>query len=142
MTKTKASGSTVEDSGVSLSQVKDLFKQTNIVLQAVVTTIRKNSFKCFVQILVESTNKKMADLTRAVQDLKNSLQFSQGQLDEFKQENGKMTAICKSLREDISSVCETMITMMEKSYSLEGQSRRNNMVEDGISESTQDLDGV
>ena len=72
------------------------------------------------------------DLSREVQDLKNSLQFSQGQLDELKQENGKMTAICKSLREDISSLCESMITMTDKS---EGQSRRNNMVVDRIAES-------
>ena len=45
----------------------------------------------------------MDDLTREVQDLKNSLQFSHDQLDELKQENGKMTVICKSLsdvRED------------------------------------------
>ena len=56
----------------------------------------------------------MDDLTREVQDLKNSLQFSQGQLDELKQENGKMTTISKSLREDISFVCDFMITMSYK----------------------------
>ncbi|XP_064849647.1 myosin phosphatase Rho-interacting protein-like [Oncorhynchus masou masou] len=49
----------------------------------------------------------MDDLTREFQDLKISLQFSQGQLNEFKQENGTMTAICKSLREDISAVWTT-----------------------------------
>jgi uncharacterized coiled-coil DUF342 family protein len=61
----------------------------------------------------------MGDLTREVEDQKNSLQFSHGQLDEFKQDNGKMTAICKSLREDISYVCESMITMTEKSDYLQ-----------------------
>ena len=71
---------------------------------------QENSFKCFVQILVDSTNKIMDDLTREVQDLKNILQFSHGQLNEL------MTAICKSLREDISS-------------------RQNNMVVDRIAES-------
>jgi hypothetical protein len=55
----------------------------------------------------------MDDQTREVQDQVNSLKFSQGQLDEFKQENGKMTAIPKSFREDYSSVCESMITMKE-----------------------------
>ena len=79
--------------------------------------------------------KRMDNLTREVQDLKNSLQSSQGQLDDLKQENGKMTAICNSLRENISSVCESMITMTEKSDYLGGQSRRNNMVVDGIAES-------
>jgi hypothetical protein len=63
------------------------------------------------------------------------LQFSQGQFDELKQENSKMTTICKSLREDIGSVCESMITMPDKSDYLKGQSRRNNMVVDRIAES-------
>ena len=96
---------------------------------------QENIFKCFVQILVDSTNKRMDALTREGQDLKNSLQFSKGQLDELKQENGKMTAICKTLREDISSVCEFMITMTDKSDHLEGQSRWNNMIVDRIAES-------
>ena len=43
-----------------------------------------------------------------------------------------MTAICKSLRVDISSMCESMT---DKSNNLEGQSRQNNMVVDGIAES-------
>ena len=60
----------------------------------------------------------MDDLTREAQDLKNSLQFSQGQLDELEQENGKMIAICKSLREDISCVCESMIMITDKSDCL------------------------
>jgi PleD family two-component response regulator len=75
----------------------------------------------------------MDDMTKEVQDLKNSLQFLHGQLDEFKQ-NGKITTVCKSLREDISSVCESMITMTEKSDYVEGQSSWNNGVEDGIAE--------
>jgi hypothetical protein len=54
-----------------------------------------------------------------------------------------MTAICKSLSEDISSVCEFMITMTEKSDYLEGQSRQNNNNNNnGISESPRALDGV
>lgn len=53
----------------------------------------------------------------------------------IKQDNGKMTAICKSLREDdISSVYESMITMTETSDYLEGQLRRNNIVVGGIAE--------
>jgi phosphosulfolactate synthase (CoM biosynthesis protein A) len=38
MTKPKADGSTVKDSGVSLSHVKDLLKGTKKYLQAVITT--------------------------------------------------------------------------------------------------------
>ena len=54
---------------------------------------QENSVNGFVQILMDSTYKRMDDLTREVQDLKNSLQFSQGQLNELKQKNAKMTAI-------------------------------------------------
>ena len=86
------------------------FKLTKKLLQQ-----QKNSFKCFVQILVDSTNKRMDDLTREFPAQKTSLQFSQDQLIELKQENGKMTAICKSLREDIRYVYESMPTMMDKS---------------------------
>ena len=101
MTKTKACGSTVEESGVSLSHVKDLLNKHKETYKQLLQQ-QENSFKCFVQILVDSTNKRMEDLTREVPDLKKSLQFSQGQLDELKLENGKMTAICKSLREDVN----------------------------------------
>jgi vacuolar-type H+-ATPase subunit D/Vma8 len=102
MTKTKAGRSTIEDSGVSLSHMKDILNKKETYKQLLQQ--QQNSFKSFVQILVDSTNKIMDDLTREVQDLKNSLQFSQGQLDELKLENGNMAKICKSLREDISSV--------------------------------------
>ena len=136
MTKTNAGGSTTEysASGVSLSHMKDLLNKHKETYKQLLQQ-KENSFNCFVQILMNSTNKIMDDLTREVQDLKNSLQFSQGQLNELKQENSKMTAICKSLRVDISSVCESMITMTDKSDYLEGQSRRNNMVVNGIAES-------
>jgi hypothetical protein len=114
VTKTKASGSIVEESGVSLSHVKDLLNEQKETYKQLLQQ-QENSFKCFVQILMDSTNTIMDNLTRKVQDLKNSLQFSQGQNDELKQEKGKMPAICKSLREDISSVCESLIAMMDKS---------------------------
>ena len=88
-------------------------KQTKIVLQAVLTTTTKN-FNCCVQILVELTNKILNELTREVQDLKDSLHFSQGQHNEFKQKNSRMTTICKSLKEDISSVCELNNTIVDR----------------------------
>ena len=100
MTKTKAGGSTVEDSASGVYHVKDLLNIQKETYKQLLQQ-QENWFKYCVKILVESTNRRMDDLTREVQDLKNSLQFSQGQLDEFKQENGKITKISKSLRKDI-----------------------------------------
>ena len=89
MTKTNVGGSTIEDSGVSVSYVKYLLNEQKEFYKKLLQQ-QENSFKCFVQILVNSTNKRMDDLTRKVQDLQNSLQFSQGQLDELKQENSNL----------------------------------------------------
>jgi hypothetical protein len=57
---------------------------------------RNIASRAFVQILVDSTNKRRADLTREVQDLKNSLQFSQGEVDVLKETCSKMATNCKS----------------------------------------------
>jgi hypothetical protein len=51
-----------------LNEQKEIYKQ---LLQQ-----QEKSFKCFVQILVDSTNERMDELTREVQDPRNSLQFS------------------------------------------------------------------
>lgn len=63
---------------------------------------------------VDSTNKRMDDLTREAQDLKNSLHFSQGAIDGLKEDCSKMTTNCKSMRNDISTVCEYMVTVIGK----------------------------
>ena len=78
MTKLKADGNNVGDNGVSFTG-EGSFKLTKIVLQAVVNN--KKIASSVVQIRMQSTNKRTDDLTREVQDLKNSLQFSQAQLD-------------------------------------------------------------
>jgi hypothetical protein len=66
--KTKAGGSSVEDSGVSLSKVKDLLNEQKLFDKQLLQQ-QENCFKCCAKILVESTNKRMDDLTRDVSGL-------------------------------------------------------------------------
>jgi hypothetical protein len=58
---------------------------------------QENNLKSFVQILMDSTNKIMDDLTREVHDIKNNLQFSQGEVDVLKETCSNMTPNCKSM---------------------------------------------
>ncbi|KAK6310584.1 hypothetical protein J4Q44_G00186390 [Coregonus suidteri] len=53
----------------------------------------------------------MGNLTREVQDLKISVQFSQGEVDVLKETCSKITINCKSTRDDISTVCESLLQM-------------------------------
>jgi hypothetical protein len=76
-------------------------------------SFKLTSPKSFVQILRDSTNRRMNDLTREVQDLKNSLQFTQGELDVLKETCSKPTTNWKSSGDDIGTVCQSLLTHLD-----------------------------
>ncbi|KAI4807552.1 hypothetical protein KUCAC02_027355 [Chaenocephalus aceratus] len=122
------------EDNVSLSQVCELLKQQQDAYGQLLTQQENNS-KSFIQILVDSTNKRMDDMNREAQDLKNSLQFSQKEVDELKETCKELKKKSQEARTDISTVRESVITMSGKSDYLEGQSKRKNLIIDGIPES-------
>ncbi|KAL7375828.1 hypothetical protein ABVT39_024833 [Epinephelus coioides] len=75
------------------------------------------------------------EMIKEVQDLKTSLQFSQKEVDELKEMGKELTNKNKEAHTDISAVCESVLTMNDKADYLEGQSKRNNIIIDGIPES-------
>ena len=121
------------ENSVSLSQVSNLLNPQICAYRQLLQQQEK-SLKSFVQITVDLMNKIMNELISEVQDLKNSLQFYQGEVDVLKEDCSKMTTNCKSTRDDISTVCESLLTKTGKTDYLEGQSRPNNMVVDGMPE--------
>lgn len=74
-------------------------------------------------------------MNREAQDLKNSLQFSQKEVDELKETCKELKKKSQEARTDISTVRESVMTMSGKSDYLEGQSKRKNVIIDGIPES-------
>ncbi|CAL9703624.1 unnamed protein product [Knipowitschia caucasica] len=84
---------------------------------------------------MESTNTRMDLQTKDIQELKTSLQFTQGEVDTLKEHNLKLTERTNTLQTDFYKVCDNLHIITDKLEYLEGQSRRNNLVFEGVLES-------
>ncbi|CAL9681983.1 unnamed protein product [Knipowitschia caucasica] len=122
-----------EEEYVSLSRVSELMDQQKEMFKELLQQQQEN-FKGFIKIIVETTNTRLDVITKDIQELKTSLHFTQGEVDCLKQEKLKLTEHTKSIQNDFYRVCETMPTINDKMEYLEGQSRRNNLVFDGLVE--------
>ncbi|XP_066285802.1 protein unc-13 homolog C-like [Branchiostoma lanceolatum] len=96
-------GANSEDDHVSLSIVKELLE------------LQERNFKSFLDTIVESTHKRMDNLIREVQEIKDSLHFTQKETDDTN----------STLRDHEHHV-------KNKADYLENQSRRNNILIDGV----------
>lgn len=56
-------------------------------------------------------------------------------MDDIKTYNVQQTDRCNSLQTDLFEVCDSLLVVTGKMENLEGQSRRNNLVFEGIMES-------
>ncbi|KAL7392264.1 hypothetical protein ABVT39_022175 [Epinephelus coioides] len=104
----KKAESKPDEEYMSLSQVTDLIQQQKDMFMALLQQQQEN-FKGFVQIIMESTNTRLDAISKEIQEVKVSLQFTQKEVDDLKAE--------------------------DKMEYLEGQSRRNNLVFNGVAES-------
>ena len=121
------------EEAVSLSQVRDLLNQQKDWFMQLLQQ-QESNFKTVVDILVNNVNKRIDQLTKETQELKCSLQFSQRDIEDLTKNNERIELESKSARTDIKTMCETMIKITDKADYLEGQSKRNNVVVDGIPE--------
>ena len=95
-------------------------------------TQQENNFKGFIQILVNSTDQRMDNMIKEVQDLKISLQSYQKGVEGGSQE---LTIKCKDAHKNFITVCESVLSMTGKADYLEGQSKLNNIFVESIPES-------
>ncbi|CAL1591862.1 unnamed protein product [Knipowitschia caucasica] len=96
---------------------------------------QQENFKGFIKLIMESTNTRMDLQTKDIQELKTSLQFTQGEVDTLKEHNLKLTERTNTLQTDFYKVCDNLHIITDKLEYLEGQSRRNNLVFEGVLES-------
>jgi hypothetical protein len=75
-------------------------------------------------------------LTKDVQDIKTSLQFTQKDVDVLKTTQDTLSRNCSSMRNEITTVRQGLQNTSGKADYLDGQSRRNNLVVYGIQERT------
>lgn len=117
-----------------MAQVHELLEQQKDFYKKLLEQQEKN-FKSCVEILVDSSNKRVGELLREVHDLKVSLEFTQKEFLDFKNYCKTWGDTCKETKNDMKTDCKSLISLNDKSGYIEGQSRRNNIIIDGINES-------
>ena len=120
---------------ISLLVVKELLK------------VQESSIKSFLSVYMDNTNQRLDQIIRTVQDLKNSLEFTQAQFEEFKKSSlsvgeesfKKMTYFSAKFQGFSTIIDEVSLKVNEidnKADDLENRSRRDNLCFDCVPEST------
>ena len=119
---------------ITSAQVHDLLEQQKLFYKDLLQQ-QESSFKGFVQLLMDSFNKRLDNVSKEVCDLKSSLSYTQKDVDELKSLSTNLSKNCKELHNDIKTVNLNQNNMNGKADYLENHSRRNNLVFEGIAES-------
>ena len=109
-----------------MSQQKDLFMQ---LLQQ-----QESNFKTVVELSVNNVNARIDKNIRETQDLWSSLQFPQKDIDELTKKTREIESEGTTACAETKTMLEKWTKMTEKVDYLEGQTRKNNLVVDGIAE--------
>lgn len=123
-----------EDEVVSLSVLHELLDQQKSFYKDLLEQQEK-SFKSFVQMIMDSTNKRLDSLSSDVGRLTQSVEFSQAELEDLK--IGYKTSLdChKTVSKDLDNMQSSFSDLSVKCDYLENQTRRNNLIFDGIPDS-------
>lgn len=124
----------VEEEYVTIHVMTEMLEQQKLVYKDMLDLQEKN-FKTFLQLFMETTNKRVDDLVKDFTEYKKSLDYTQAQVDEQKKTSDEMATKCREARTDINTVCQSALALDGKADYLEGQSKRNNVIIDGIPES-------
>ena len=94
--------------------------------------IQERMFKTMFGSLLTSVNMRIDNVVKSVGELKASLEFSQGDIDDLQESVAKIT----DMEEELDDIQQYLDKHDEKIEYLENQSRRNNIRIDGIPEET------
>ena len=84
--------------------------------------------------LMDTTNSRMDAMMKELQELKVSLHFTQKEVNDLKTTNASLSQNHKTNETDIHRLAECMTAIDNKTDFLDGQSRRHNVIIDGIPE--------
>lgn len=122
-----------EEEMFSMSIFNELLDQQKSFFKDLIEQQERN-FKTFVQLPLDSTNQRMDNIMKDVQDIKNSLQFSQHDIDDLKKKLSDHVLSLKSISSEFASVQESFDKLSGKQEFLESQAKKNNIIIDGIPE--------
>lgn len=95
---------------------------------------QQENFKCFIQLIMEGTNKRLDGVIRDVQELKTSLEFTQDKLEEMRMGHKEIETKIKSFENNIMNSKQEMDEMFTKLDYIENHYRRTNILIDGIAD--------
>ncbi len=95
---------------------------------------QERSFKACVQTMVDSSNKRIDELSKEVYDLKVSLEMTQKDFDDFKTKSKVWSQNSCETRSDLDTICKSLLSVSDKVEYLEGHSKRHNIVVKGLKE--------
>jgi len=72
---------------------------------------QQDNFQCFAKMILDSTNQRLDTLTREVQEIKTSIQFTQKEVDDIKISNTNQTDHSKALQGDIMKICNSLLVL-------------------------------
>lgn len=95
---------------------------------------QQENFKCFVQLIMDGTNKRIEGVIRDVQELKLSLEFTQHKMEETASKHTEVEDKVKSFDNNAGRVKQDMEDILIKLDYMENQHKRNNIIIDGLEE--------
>ncbi|KAK7882754.1 hypothetical protein WMY93_028928 [Mugilogobius chulae] len=98
-------------------------------------SINTEEYVTITQVFVDSSNKRIDDMSKLMYDFKQSLEMTQKDFDDYKASSSTLSKSCNEIRSDLDTICKSLLAFSDKAEHLEGQSKRNNIVIEGIKES-------
>lgn len=128
-----------EDDSVSLPMVQEMLEQLKTYFKELLDQQEK-SFKSCVQVIVDcglcvrmdNLFKDVQSVTKDIQDLKTSLQFSQAEVDEIKAKSSKMAEKHQAIAESFGEYQASLNSLTGKLDYMDNISRKKNIVIDGV----------
>ncbi|CAJ1081238.1 uncharacterized protein LOC126388379 [Xyrichtys novacula] len=97
-----------------------------------------DTFNRFVKVILDSTNERLDSMNRNIQEIKDSIHYTQREVDEIKATVSKFSGDPNTLENNMKILCDSLVTLDSKADYLESQSKRNNLIFEGIEESAQE----
>lgn len=86
--------------------------------------------------ITDHSSSLMQMMMKWMMELKDSIQFTQQEVDDIKTKVTRNTNYNYDLEKNLKVVCDGLVSLENKADYLENQSRRNNLVFEGIEEAT------
>lgn len=122
-----------DDAVVTMSTLTQLLDQQKEFYKDMLQQQQEN-FKSFIQIIMDGNTKRLDGVIRDVQELKTSLQFTQGIMEDMKKGYIDIDVKIKSFESSITKSKQEMDDLFNKLNYIDNQSRRSNLLIDGIAE--------